>query len=340
MSSVKNFFEFRYKYSLQKIVWLFKTKPQQSEDFIFVSQKGSEKWILGAKARRLSKYFEGSSKVIYSAKFKDIPNASGYFFLHQKYYAKALRYNPFLKEKICFVMFTHPEWNRHFSIKHAQYVLQHSSKIVCLNKNMANDLADAGLKKSLLDVWHLASDPSFFPAKKSRKGEIVGFCSAYYDRKNPELIYQLVKKMQHTQFILVGKDWDKFDRFNDMLQQYNFTYYENLAYERYPELYQKMDVFVSPSYLEGGPVPLLEAMLSNVIPVASKTGYCTDIIQHGENGFLFDPTKDSVEHVVSLIEKALLLKGNVRKYVEDYSWKNYGKQISDEYFTYAKRNTN
>ena len=29
-------------------------------------------------------------------------------------------------------------------------------------------------------------------------------------------------------------------------------------------------------------------MMSNCVPVASKTGFCPDIINHGQNGFLFD----------------------------------------------------
>lgn len=206
-------------------------------------------------------------------------------------------------------MFTHPVWNKHFSIEHAYYVLKNADKVICLNKRMTLELKEIGIDKNKLAVWHLASNPEFFSPKKKRKGKTVGFCNAFYDRKNPELIYQLVLKMPHIKFMLVGKDWEKFDQFQTMLDQPNFKYFEDLPYDEFPSLYHKMDVFVSPSYLEGGPVPLLEAMLSNIVPVATTTGFCPDIIQHGVNGFLFDPKKDSADYVAGLIDRQCNWKG-------------------------------
>ena len=88
----------------------------------------------------------------------------------------------------------------------------------------------------------------------------------------------------------------------------------------YPDLYSKMDVFVSPSILEGGPVPILESMMSNCVPVASKTGFCPDIINHGQNGFLASSQEEWYESFMTLIESPELrdkmgLKG--RKKVEN-----------------------
>ena len=107
----------------------------------------------------------------------------------------------------------------------------------------------------------------------------------------------------------------------------NFTYHEDRPYEEYPSLYREMDVFVSPSFLEGGPVPLLEAMLSNIVPVASNTGFCPDLIEVGKNGFLFDPYKDTSEYVAGLIRQALQLSGDIRQYAVPHSWENYGEEI-------------
>ena len=40
------------------------------------------------------------------------------------------------------------------------------------------------------------------------------------------------------------------------------------------------------SVLEGGPVLILESMMSNCVPVASKTGFCPILLIHFQNGFL------------------------------------------------------
>lgn len=329
-SYILDFFQFKWKYCINKLL-SFKRKFSSTNKFLFVSHTGSEDWILGAKARRLSKYFDGDSEAIFSDQFKNLPKAPGYFFLHQKYYAKALRYNPFLKKANCIVMFTHPEWNKYYSKSHAYYTLINAANIVCLNSNMADELIKLGIPEKKISVYHLASNPEFFQPKEKREGKTVGFCCYYSNRKNPELIYNLVMGMPDQNFILVGKNWENFPRFNQMLNAPNFTYYDDRPYEEYPSLYQKMDVFVSPSFLEGGPVPLLEAMLSNIVPVASNTGFCPDIVKHGENGYLFDPHSDNFEHIKSLVLDALKLEEDVRKDVAAHSWENYGHKIYQLY---------
>jgi glycosyltransferase involved in cell wall biosynthesis len=108
----------------------------------------------------------------------------------------------------------------------------------------------------------------------------------------------------------------------------NFAYNEG-GYEDYPAFYNQLDVFVSLSELEGGPIPILESMMSNVVPVATRTGFAPDVIRHGENGFLCD-IHASIDHVNSLIDKALELDADVRSTVLQYTWKNFSKQIQKE----------
>ena len=102
--------------------------------------------------------------------------------------------------------------------------------------------------------------------------------------------------------------------------------YNNESYDTYPDLYNNIDIFISPSTLEGGPVPVLEAMLSNCFPIASKTGFCPDIISDGKNGFLFDIDADYTE-VIRLIKLADSKTIDVRQTALEHSWKNCSQKI-------------
>jgi glycosyltransferase EpsD len=63
-----------------------------------------------------------------------------------------------------------------------------------------------------------------------------------------------------------------------------------LGYRRDIEkLLKNADVFVFPSYREGLPVSLMEAMASGIPMVASKVRGNVDLIEDGVNGFLCDP---------------------------------------------------
>lgn len=63
------------------------------------------------------------------------------------------------------------------------------------------------------------------------------------------------------------------------------------------------DVFVLPSYFEGLPIGVLEAMINNVVVVASNVGGIPDVIVDKKHGLLVEPMK--VESLVSALQLLL-----------------------------------
>lgn len=64
------------------------------------------------------------------------------------------------------------------------------------------------------------------------------------------------------------------------------------------------DVFALPSYFEGLPIGMLEAMAAGRVVVASRVGGVPDLIRHGENGLLVDA--GDVEQLAEALLRALL----------------------------------
>jgi glycosyltransferase involved in cell wall biosynthesis len=131
--------------------------------------------------------------------------------------------------------------------------------------------------------------------------------------------------LPHRRFHLIGRKWERYALFEAMKALPNFSYL-TIPYEQYPEHYRKFDVFLSMSTLEGGPIPLLEAVMCNAVPVASHTGFAPDLIRHGENGFLFDIDAPA-STIAWQIEAAFQLDCDVRSTVLPYDWDNFSKTI-------------
>ncbi|MFW6221420.1 MAG: glycosyltransferase family 4 protein [Fibrobacterota bacterium] len=207
-------------------------------------------------------------------------------------------------------------------------ILNNADYVICLNSAVAADLEQAGVERTKIKIYHLASDPEMFTAheRRTKAPFTVGLSMRYYKRKNAELLLDIVKNMPDVRFMMLGVRWEKFSRFEELCRLNNFEYHEDIEYSKYPSMYHQMDVFLSTSLLEGGPVPLLEAMLSNVVPVVSNTGFANDIIIHGENGYIFD-VNEKVDVVCQLIRNAFKVRNDVRQYVVDYSWKAYASKI-------------
>ena len=66
---------------------------------------------------------------------------------------------------------------------------------------------------------------------------------------------------------------------------------------------KQCDLFILPSYYEGLPMALLEAMSFGLVPVVTSVGSIPMVITHGFNGF-FVPLKESAGIVDSIIQLA------------------------------------
>jgi glycosyltransferase involved in cell wall biosynthesis len=321
------FHKWKYLIAIARSKFYKKPASKKVKNIVYVAREKDRDWIFGAKVRRLSKYSSLSSKVYFHDKLRHLPDADGFFYVYQNYFCRCIRSTPNILNKKNIVMFTHPNWTTKYSKTHVVWCLNKANYIICLNSSIKDYLIELGVKPQLLKIIHIGTSSSFFYQHERNTGK-VGFCSNFGERKNSDLVYNIIKNMPNQSFCIIGRNWENYSRFAELDAMPNFTYYKDRLYEEYPSLYNEIDVFVSPSTLEGGPVPVLEAMMSNCVPVASRTGFCPDLISHGENGFLFD-TDSNYPEVIELIEKAFLLKANVRDTVMDYTWEKCSKTIDN-----------
>jgi glycosyltransferase involved in cell wall biosynthesis len=74
------------------------------------------------------------------------------------------------------------------------------------------------------------------------------------------------------------------------------------------KILKKTDLFILPSYTEGTPNALLEAMSLGCLVLASNVGGISNIIKHNKNGFLFDHKKNNFIKIYNQIIKTDLNK--------------------------------
>ncbi|MFS4483255.1 glycosyltransferase family 4 protein [Hyunsoonleella sp. 2307UL5-6] len=319
----------KWKYVIAILKSKFYSSPESIKKLIYVAREKDKDWIFGAKVRRLSRYSSLDADTHYHDKLRNLPEADGYFFIYQNYFCRCIRSTPSILKKKNVVMFTHPNWSKKYSKTHVVWCLNKADTIICLNSDVKKYLIECGVRRDILEVLHIGTSSQTFYSHKRGNGD-VGFCSNFGIRKNPDLVLDIIKNMPNIDFHLIGRNWENYDRYNELKVLPNFIYHNDVPYESYPDLYNKLDVFISPSLLEGGPVPILEAMMSNCVPVASKTGFAPDLIQHEKNGYLFD-LDATYKDVMPLIEKAFKNTIDTRQYVMPYTWENCSKTI-DGYF--------
>ena len=111
--------------------------------------------------------------------------------------------------------------------------------------------------------------------------------------------------------------------YDHLKERYNFsnvTYTNWISNAKVLELLSNSDVFILPSYNEGLPNSMLEAMSCGVFPIVSNVGSVGDFIEHNCNGYLLDEVsvnsiQESLQYIIKqrscLVDKGALAKKTV-----------------------------
>lgn len=307
------------------------SKPSFLRKFVFILPPlNSSNWILDKITREISSKF--SQKETLLLRHGDpIPENATIFFSHYNFYIEALLNDKtFLLNRNAYVWFTHFENLKHrLTNRIIKNCLQTCEKIVCQNSQSIKDLQNIGLPSEKLLLSIGGADPKlFFRKNKIRNNSSinVGLVSAFYNRKNPQLIDYLIKNNSDMSFFLIGKGWELYATQHGWYGLTNFKYFD-VEYSEYPDLYSNFDVFFSGSSLEGGPIPLIEALMSGIPSVVSDTGFSRDLIVNGVNGYIFDLKDDPVK-IRSLIQSASKLNFDDCGFSEEYSWNSFSEKMS------------
>lgn len=100
------------------------------------------------------------------------------------------------------------------------------------------------------------------------------------------------------------------------------------------EIYKVTDIFVFPSYREGLPVALMEAMANGLPVVCSKIRGNSDLIEDGYGGYLVEPT--NVHGFAEYIER-LISDAQLRKNLGSFNLKKAGKYAIENVALQMKR---
>lgn len=160
--------------------------------------------------------------------------------------------------------------------------------------------------------------------------------------KGPEKFAQaainITRKRKDIAFVWVGPDEGKAEEVKKLIANYkNMRYLGPIrGKEKVAEMYQAADIYVLPSYREGLPLTLFEAMASGLPIVASPVNGIPFEMKSPENGFFsnYGDVESLENNILKLINDSKLRlkisKDNTKK-VSDYSWDKIYLRYMKEY---------
>lgn len=182
----------------------------------------------------------------------------------------------------------------------------------------------------------------FKKRNKIKEGKLVLFFGRLNPTKGPEKLAQaainITKKRKDIAFVWVGPDEGKEEEVKRLIKSYKNMYHFGgiRGKEKVAEMYQAADVYVLPSYREGLPLTLFEAMASRLPIVASPVNGIPFEMKEPENGFFSDygDIESLEQNIIKILDNPKLAKEiseNNFKKSRNFDWDDIYKKYMKEY---------
>jgi glycosyltransferase involved in cell wall biosynthesis len=228
-----------------------------------------------------------------------LPNAAHNVFLHQDLALTAFQKGWLNKQTQNILYVTHLTGD----IKRYR-ILQPFFKFVLHNNSRTyTDFIEIGFPPELMGVTPNPIDIVFSTRFSDKRTSDVVFVANYTQRKRPDLLIGVVKRLRGINFTLIGRGWIGTQEYDELMPLNNFAFAE-FDFESYPALLAQHKVFCTLSDLEGGPVPLLESLVAGLSVVATDTGTARDLIPPSCRKFIL-PINPTVEMISQAILGAI-----------------------------------
>jgi len=187
----------------------------------------------------------------------------------------------------------------------------------------ASELVENGLDSSKVRIVYGAIDDDCSVINQTRRNSSVLLASRFSERKGVRVLPELINSLPNWKFHILGRGWEDFLIKHKLDKNLNVVY-EKFTRESRNRVMNEVEVFLSLSTLEGGPIPLLESIKLGMKPVATMTGFAPDIIEDGVNGILI-PINSEVPVIREAILRAQALTQLGFLDEQDFSWDRISK---------------
>ena len=306
-------------------------------DHVFVIQTSNYRWVLGHWVRELRKRIPGHNLIWWVpvsfsrsnyfnefVKIVPLPPAKNYYFpfpsIFKHYYSQ---FPNTLKDR-SIVLYTH-EITQLGSPEDQAKCLNMAKRVHFMCSADRNRLVSAGLDIDKTRVILGAVDVDCIQNKSfPKKNNSILLSSRFGPRKGFELLPNIIDSLPNWTFTVLGPGWNEHLTSTGLITRKNVIH-AKWSRENRNRLMSENQVFLSLSSLEGGPIPLIDAMAFGMYPIATDTGFARDVItQDGVGTLLKMPT--SSEEVITAINGARLNPGMSISVVAELTWDNLAKQ--------------
>jgi glycosyltransferase involved in cell wall biosynthesis len=193
----------------------------------------------------------------------------------------------------------------------------------------------------------------FSPSKKEKIILSVGRFSSYFQTKKQEILIEIFKKgiqngfLKGWKLILTGglleSDREYFSKLTRSIDGFSIELLPNVSFPELQNLYGESTIYwhaagygeTNPQYMEHFGITTVESMAGGCIPVVFNAGGQPEIIQHKQNGYVWNTEDECLQYTKDIISKKYNIQliqtkamETAKKYSSDRFCKSYDSLLA------------
>ncbi|MEM2779670.1 MAG: glycosyltransferase family 4 protein [Candidatus Bathyarchaeia archaeon] len=230
----------------------------------------------------------------------------------------------------------------------SRFLLKHVADIyISISRQMKNDLIKLKIPEKKIAYLPNGVDTDFFKPSGQKEDKLLLFVGRISPSKG---VHVLIKSLEYVEdnvrLVIIGPpDWN-LRYYRDVLELINkenrkgkheIRYLGAMEQTELVKWYQKATIFILPSFVEGFPVSILEALSCETPVIATPIGGIPEAIRDYETGILFPPGNcfklaKAIHYMLKNADVRLKIAQAGRKHViQNYSLKFIVKKLQKIY---------
>lgn len=175
------------------------------------------------------------------------------------------------------------------------WIFQSSDAVVTVSKSLSTEISE---KFNIQSKTYFIPNGVYVPSRKRNNNNhkhIILFVGALIPRKGVDILIQAytMAKFESHIHLMIGGDGIERKRLQSMVHgtniEENITFLGEIPSDEVQDLMLKSNCFVLPSYSEGTPNVIKEAMACGIPVIATNVSGNPELIMHNKTGLLFEP---------------------------------------------------
>jgi glycosyltransferase involved in cell wall biosynthesis len=283
-----------------KVLTLTNFYPGESLRGVFVEDEANGLRELGINVDLVAKttlsplgYIPFAAKAIHKVSFGNQDFVHAHFVPHSALIPAIIKRKPLVITFHGSDASTFP-WKSRLHFLLTSFVVRRSDRIIAVSEDIRNTLVDKlKVNPRKIDVIHCSGvDTNLFKRIGRRRARIIAnihgakpvvlFVGNLIEQKGIMHLLRAAQRMPRAFFYFIGRGHLKTNLRNCVILG-------EKNHEELPLWMSAADVLVLPSYAEGTPSVLLEALSCEIPVIATNIGGCPEVVRNGKTGFLIHP---------------------------------------------------